>query len=156
MPPNPVSAKFIKQQIDLVRDWIGRNIDVYTPTHSACTLCTPSGYYDSLNDTTFYSTCPVCQGHYWLDTTTKTTVLARVHWTGDEAITATPGGKYYVGDAWVVVDPSYRHLMEAAQSEAGKVTVDGNEMQIVKINPWGVPEQNRLRVVLKNMGERPS
>lgn len=156
MPPNPIPAKFIKQQIDLVRGWIGRNIDVFTPIRSACTLCTPSGFYDPLNDTTFYNACPVCQGNYYLNTSKKTTVLARVHWTGNEAITATPGGKYFVGNAWAIVDPSYRALMESAQSEGGRVVVDGNDMQITKINPWGVPEQNRLRIILVNMGERPA
>jgi hypothetical protein len=82
-------------------------------------------------------------------------VLARVHWTNDEAIDTTPGGKYFVGDATATFDPSYRELAENTQVEEGKVVVDGHDMQIIKIIPLGAPEPNRYRVVLKNKGERP-
>lgn len=154
MARTPISASFIKRQIDSVRGFIGRDVDIYTPIRTNCPRCTASGYYDSLNDTTFDTICPICLGDFYVNSETRTTVLARVHWTGDEIVTATPGGKYFIGDGWIIVDPSYLSLMQQAQTEGGRVVVDGQEMQITKLNPWGVPEVNRLRVVLKSTGDR--
>lgn len=151
-----VQKAFIKSVIDRAREEIGRDVTVYSPTSSACPRCTASGYYDPIGDTTFYSVCPVCSGQYWLHTTTQTDVLARVHWVGNEAISATPGGKYFVGDAHITVDPSKYSIFRAAQNESGKVLVDGQDMQIMQIRPMGAPEINRYRIVLRGMGSRPT
>lgn len=149
-----VDKSYVKSQIDQARDVLGRIVDVHTPRRDACSICLPSGYYDSRTDTSFYTQCPVCKGTYYLNTTDVTGVLARVHWVQDEAITATPGGKYYLGDAQITVDIKYRTLFEAAQPN-GKVVVDGHDMGIVKISPMGAPEINRYRIILKGTGDRP-
>lgn len=151
-----VNREWIKRQIDSARVSIGRNVSFYTTERTACTLCTPSGYYNSHTDSTLYFNCPVCSGAYWLLAETEHIILARVHWTNDEALDTTPGGKYFVGDATVTVDPAYRTIAEAAQNEDGKVVVDGHDMQIIKIIPLGAPDPNRYRVVLKGQGERPA
>ena len=151
-----INREWVKRQIDSTRESIGRNVSFFTATRTACTLCAPSGYYNSAMDSTIYFNCPVCSGTYWLNSLAETVVLARVHWTNDEAIDTTPGGKFFIGDATVTVDPSYRVLAEDTQNESGKVVVDGHDMQIIKIIPLGAPEPNRYRVVLKNQGERPS
>lgn len=151
----PISPDWIKSRIDSVREEIGRNVTFSTSSLLPCTLCAASGYYDSVNDTTFYFTCPVCDGNYYMPTQTETTILARIHWTSDEHITATPGGKYYAGDAYIHVDPENLALAESAQSERGKVIVDGHNMQIDKIIPQGAPTINRYRLILKNTGARP-
>lgn len=151
-----VNAKFIKTQIDAVRVAIGRDITVYTQKITNCTICVASGYYNPLNDNSWYFLCPQCAGNFYLPTVDATTVLARVHWTDREGITASPGGKYYIGDAYAHVDPQYLTLMENAQKDSGKVVVDGQDMQILKINPQGAPTINRLKIILKGMGDRPS
>lgn len=151
-----VNREWIKRQIDSARVSIGRNVSFYTTSRTGCTLCLASGYYNETLDSTFYTGCPICSGNFYIDAVTEHVILARVHWTNDEAATATPGGKYYIGDATVVIDPSYLDVAEAAQNETGKVVVDGHDMQITKIIPQGAPEPNRYRVVLKNQGERPS
>lgn len=151
-----VNRQWIKRQIDSARESIGRNISFFTVTKTGCTLCTPSGYYDPALDSTIYFNCPVCSGTYWLLTETETPVLARVRWTNDEAISTTPGGKYFIGDATATFDPMYKDLAEQTQTEEGKVVVDGHDMQIIRIIPMGAPEPNRYRVVLKNQGERPT
>lgn len=150
-----IDPEAIKAQIDAVRGQIGRNITFYVSSKAACTLCTPSGYYDSVSDSTTYFTCPVCHGLYYLPTYTATEVLARVHWVSDEQVTATPGGKYFAGDCQAVIDPAYRTLAEAAQSEQGKVVVDGHDMSISKIIPVGAPSINRYRLILTNTGKQP-
>lgn len=150
-----INKGFIKETIDSAREQIGRNISVFTPDRQPCTICLPSGYYDSLSDDSTYIKCPVCRGAYWLNVTTEHIILARVHWTTNEAVNMTPGGKFFVGDAYAVVDPQYHSVIQAAQSERGKVIVDGQEMQIMRINPEGAPEVNRYKVILRSKGGRP-
>lgn len=151
-----VNREWIKKQIDSTRESIGRNVMFYTTVSTACPLCTASGFYNETLDSTFYYNCPVCAGSYYLTTVSGHEILARVHWTNDEAVTASPGGKYFLGDATATIDPSYRGVAEATQEETGKVVIDNHDMQIIKIIPMGAPEPNRYRVVLKNTGERPS
>jgi hypothetical protein len=130
-------------------------ITFHKPIMAACSLCTASGYYDSLNDTTIYFTCPICSGQYYLATTEDTEVEARIHWSVDEQVTATPGGRYYIEDAYAHVEPQYLPLIEATQNEQGTVTVDGRTMKITKVIPQGAPTINRYRLILKGTGGRP-
>lgn len=151
-----VNKGYVKAAIDSVRGAIGRTITVYTPKQSACLECVASGYYDVLSDTSWNITCPQCNGAYWISSTDATEIPARVHWVTNEGIQATPGGKYFVGDAWATIDPCYIELARAAQNEAGRVDIDGQKMQIDKILPMGAPEINRVRLILKGMGGRPN
>jgi hypothetical protein len=87
--------------------------------------------------------------------TVSTEVLARVHWTNDEQITATPGGKHYLGQCYIHIVPEYLALAESAQVDKGTVVVDGHTMSISKILPMGAPEINRYRLILIGDGNRP-
>lgn len=150
-----IKASSIKHDIDTLRLGIGRTVQFYTTNSVACPLCTASGYYDTVSDNSYFTTCPICSGAFYTDSATVTDVVARVRWTNDEAITATPAGKYYAGDASIHIDPSYLVLAESAQSETGKVVVDGHDMQIKKIIQLGTIHVNRLRLILINSGDRP-
>lgn len=145
----------MKQQIDSARESIGRNVTFYTVDKSACPLCLSGNLYDPITDNSFNVFCSVCKGSYWVNVAVGTEVLARVHWISDEGVTATPGGKYYLGDATVTVEKSYLDLAERCQDDGGKVLVDGHSMQISKIIPFGAFDITRYRVILKNMGDRP-
>lgn len=151
-----ISGDSIRQDIDNLRADIGRDIYFYVSTQTDCSLCTASGYYDALSDSSYYITCPICSGSYYTNSATITTVNARIRWTNDEAITATPAGKYYAGDATAHIEPEYLSLAEAAQAESGKVVVDGHNMRINKIIPLGTITTNRIRLILVNSGERPT
>lgn len=150
-----VNAAYIKSKIDFVRSQIGRDVIFYLPNRVACDLC-QNGYYDPHTDTSSNFQCPLCKGAYWVNSTTQVTVLARIHWSNDEAITATPGGKYYIGDCTLGINTCDIDTAEAAQAEGGAVLVDGHKMSITKILPVGAPTINRYRVVCTNMGERPT
>lgn len=150
-----IDPDFLKSEIDSMRETIGRNVTVYVRGTDPCPLCTASGYFDTISNTSVFLTCPVCSGAFWLNTENATEILARVHWVGNEAITATPGGKYFLGDAHITVDPSYRTLLESAQNNYGRVVVDDQDMEIIRINPMGAPEINRVRAILKGSGRRP-
>lgn len=150
-----VSSAYVKAQIDAVRRAIGRNVTVYYSAEQACSICVASGYLDPISNTSWYTTCPECHGSYWLDATTEEEILARIHWVSNEGITATPGGKYFMGDAQITVDPCYHESLQRAQSERGGVIVDGQDFQVLRINPMGAPTVNRVRGVLRVKGERP-
>jgi len=150
-----VDKEFIKAQIDGVRERIGRDVTIYYPSEEACTICVASGWLDTVSNTSWFTNCPECGGKYWRLYTKSEDVLARVHWAGNEGITATPGGKYFLGDAHITVDPEFWELLEKAQSEQGKVVVDGQDFSILRINPLGAPEVNRVRAILKGVGSRP-
>lgn len=146
----------MKKQIDSARESIGRNVIFYTTVSGACTICVASGYLDSINNISTYYNCPECSGSYWKNSKVGTEVLARVHWVTDEAVTATPGGKYYLGDATVTIEKSHLELAMACQSETGTVEVDGREMTITRIQPIGAFDISRYRVILTGTGSRPN
>lgn len=150
-----VDKSYVKSQIDQAREQLGRTVAVHTPRRDGCSICVASGYYDAAHDNSYFVKCPQCKGTYWLNTTDVTEVLARVHWVQDEAITATPGGKYFLGDAQLTVDIKYRNIFEAAQVDSGKIVVDSHDMQVLRISPMGAPEINRYRIILRGMGDRP-
>lgn len=152
-----VNKEFIKAQIDGVRARIGRDVRVYYASTDPCTICVASGYLDPISNTSWYTTCPECQGAYWHPTTHYEDILARVHWVSNEGITVTPGGKYYLGDAHITVDPIHHEVLQLSQNSGndGKVVVDGQDFTIWRINPMGAPEINRIRAVLKGAGYRP-
>lgn len=149
-----VDIDTIREKIDAAREQIGKSITVYTPSVTACVRCTASGFYDSISSKSVFFTCPECQGAYWIKGYTETAITARVHWTSNEGITATPGGKYFTGDAYAHVEPEYQSLFQEAQ-EGGKVRVDGTDMSVLRINPQGTPETNRLKIILRGVGSRP-
>jgi hypothetical protein len=150
-----VNADYIRDKIDLVRYQIGRTITFNVPNLTLCTLCVASGYYDATSNSTTYFTCPVCAGQFYMPDVTSTEVLARIHWTNDEQVTATPGGKHYLGQCYVHIEPEYLALAESTQVEAGTVLVDGHTMSISKILPFGAPTLNRYRLILIGDGNRP-
>jgi hypothetical protein len=146
----------MKRQIDAARDSIGRDIIFYTASLTACPTCVTGSFYDPVNDVSYFVTCPQCSGAYWLQTAVPHTILARVHWVNDEAITATPGGRYFVGEATATIDESNLSIAQQCETESGKVVVDDHDMQIIRIIPVGAFDITRYRVVLRNMGDRPS
>ena len=149
-----IDGEWIKAQIDSVRRGIGRTITFYSVTRAPCSLCTASGYYDVTNDTTFFFNCPICTGQYWINTPVGTDILARIVWTSDQAVTATPGGRYYIGDATATIENKYLPIADAAFKDTGKVVVDGRDMQIIKIIPEGAVTINRFKVILKGYGDK--
>jgi hypothetical protein len=154
MPFPNVDVGHIRQQIDNAREQIGRNVSLFTAARSACEQCTVSGFYDTISDHSTFFTCPECKGSFWKDGYTETVIKARVHWTSNEGINATPAGKYFAGDAYFHVEPEQHSLLQEVQN-TGKVVVDGQTMKIIKINPQGAPVINRYRAILRGTGDQP-
>lgn len=144
----------IKHEIDSFRGDIGRDILVYTPTQHACSICTSGGYFDTFTNKSVFIKCPECRGEFWRDDFDENTILARVHWTTNEAMNMTPGGRYFTGDAYAVIDPEFHTIVQGAQAD-GYLMIDGQRMNISKISPEGAQSINRYKLILKGAGNRP-
>jgi len=140
---------------DTILPGIQRIIYLYTTSKSACPTCLAATDYDSVNDCSFNPKCAICKGAYWVLTEVANAVPARIRWTNDQNITATPGGKYYVGDATAKIGLKYYDLAMSCQTFTGHVLVDGHDMTISKIVPVGTPIITQYHLVLKNMGNSP-
>lgn len=139
-----IDPEYIKSKIDEVRGEIGRYVTFYTPVTGSNSDFVASGIYNPLTYTGY------------LVTLEETEVLARIHWAGDERITATPGGKYYVGECTLGIDPAYHDLAQRCMNASeGKVKVDEKFLTIFSIDPVGAPTVNRLKVVCKSIGSKP-
>ena len=132
-------------------DALARDIYIYTTTKVACSLCTTSGSYDSIKDASYKVTCAECRGKFWVPTNVANVVPARVHWTNDEMVQATPGGKYYVGDATAKIGSEYHDLATECLTKEGRVVIDGQDMSITKIVPLGAFEAHQYRLILKTV-----
>lgn len=152
----PLSADYIKQRIDEVRDLIGREVTFFTLKSNLCGDCVASGFYDPATETSWNYICPVCKGTGWTESVDSTQVLARVHWSGDERMSMSPGGKYYYGDCQLTIDPEFHSLAQEAMKDSGAIMVDSRMVNIVAINPMGAPTINRIRLICKADGLKPT
>lgn len=151
----PLSGDYIKARIDDARALIGRDVTFYTLKSDKCEDCVASGFYDPATDTSWNFVCPVCKGTGWSDSVDATSVLARVHWSGDERMAMSPGGKYYYGDCQLTIDPEYHGLAQQAMKDSGAILVDGRKVNVIAINSMGAPTVNRIRLICKATGLQP-
>jgi hypothetical protein len=145
---------WIKQVETVKLGEISRDITLYTNSKAACPVCSEANDYDATADASYNIVCAVCKGAYWVITQVANLVPARVHWTNDEFVTATPGGKYYVGEVHAKIDAAYLSLAQACQSFDSRVTVDGQEMTISRIVPLGTIEILQYQLILKGAGSK--
>lgn len=132
-----------KTTIDSIRTAIGRDITIYTTVSGvACSTC-------SLDPTTGLSTdpfCPECDGNYWISTVSGITVTAHVRWASSEQPLWTPGGIINEGDCKVTITYSDANLEYVQNSKY--FVVDEKQMYMKNYTPKGVPDLNRISVIL--------
>lgn len=132
-----------KNIIDSIRNAIGRDIiGMITVTGISCSYCI-------LNPVTNLSTDPFCSGcggTYWLTTHSGWTVNAHVRWAGAEQPLWQPGGKIIEGDCHITIAFSDENL--SLLEKVDYFVVDEKEMYMKKYVLKGVPEINRIKVVL--------
>lgn len=150
-----VDSALIRETISQFRQQIGRMVTFAVPDKTQCPVCISGGFIDTNTGNSWNFNCPTCKGSGWVNTMKETQVLARIHWTHDEALSITPGGKYFVGDCRFHIDPDDYPTATAAHTEDGRVYVDGHEMTITKILPEGTPTINRVMVICANAGSKP-
>jgi len=130
--------------IDSIRDAIGRNITILISVSGvACTVC-------SLNPVSNLSTnpfCPVCNGDYWINTTSGYIVKAHVTIGKIDLPWRVAGGYLEKGEA--VVQIKYTPDTLYAVKHAMHYIVDGKVYLENDISYRGVPDINRMVITLK-------
>lgn len=134
-----------KQIIDAIREAIGRPIIAEVVTISGCGVCS----LDPVTNTSTNSFCPVCSGTYWIETVSGAPILAHVNQKPLDDLQWVTGGKYFEGDATAQVEYSQINLDLIERSRY--FIVDGKRFEKDKIELRGVPNINRIILILKEM-----
>lgn len=132
-----------KDKIDDIRDAIGRTI-IFNQlvTQSGCSVCS----LDPVTNTSTDSFCPTCGGDYWIPVTTGASVTAHVRWNSLDDAIRFPGGDIFEGECKAQIEYTAANVTIVDNSET--VQVDGKLMSIDKRIYKGVPELNRIVLIL--------
>jgi len=134
-----------KDTIDDIRDAIGRTI-IFNQWLSDVP-CTVSGCsLDPVTNVSTNSFCPVCGGLYWQTAVTGASVTAHVRWKSMDKQTRYSAGDVFEGECRVQLEyiPANITIINASET----VQVDGKLMSIDKRIYKGVPELNRIVLIL--------
>jgi len=134
-----------KDKIDDIRDAIGRTITFNS--YAGQTGCTASGC--SLDPVTGVSTnsfCPTCGGNYWTDVISGHEITAHVRWNSMDKGVGYSAGEVFEGECRAQIEYTAANVNIVNTSET--VQVDGKLMSIDRRTYKGVPELNRIVLIL--------
>jgi hypothetical protein len=141
---NIIFPEDTKETIDEIRDTIGRQITIHTlVTGIACPRCS----LDPVTGLSASGLCPVCDGYYWMQTTSGVDIQAHVVWSKTEEKNWQSGGIIDDGDCYVTITYSGIYLDYVRNSEY--FIVDSRDLYMQSWHLKGVPEPNRIKVILK-------
>jgi len=130
--------------INAIREAIGRDITiVYSAGVTECPVCS----LDPVNNTSTDPFCPVCSGNYWIPIESGLVKKAHVFWKSGQEVDWLPAGT--VLDADVTAQIEYSGNMEEILDSTKYILVDGNKFELKKTIYRGVPEINRVILVLQ-------
>lgn len=133
-----------RQYVEAIINQIARDVTFYiVDTLSGCSLCS----LDPISNTSTDSFCPLCSGEYWIPTYSGATMSGYVKWGQSEHKDWETGGKIDNGDCIITVLHTAERESIIYSSEY--VIVDDREMNFKDIILRGVPQINRILVVLK-------
>ncbi len=96
------STKAIK---DSIRDAIGQDATfVFEGDVIECSLCSASGLYDPINETSLDSWCPTCSGAYFLPTDVEVDIKSHVRWNYGDQKDMDSAGYIPLGDCSITID----------------------------------------------------
>ena len=134
-----------KETIDDIRDAIGRTITFnILVSQSGCPVVGCN--LDPVTNTSTNSFCPTCGSKYWIDTITGSEVTAHVRWKSMDKDTRYPGGSLFEGECRAQIEYSAANITIINNTKT--VEVDGKLMSIEKPIYKGVPELNRIVLIL--------
>ena len=129
--------------IDAIRNEIGREVLFEYTTYSGCSICT----LDPVTNTSTDSFCISCSGLYWIPIITQIPVSGVVIWGTADNLNYQVGGKLFEGDCTVQIKlTNYnKNLLE----NTNYFIVDGKRMYKDKVIYRGVPQLNRIIIVMR-------
>jgi hypothetical protein len=128
--------------IDDIRNLIGRCVYFYVPTTSGCGTCS----LDPISNTSVDSYCPVCSGLYYITTYSGYGVQGHITWGNVDNVQWPPGGQYFEGDCRLQIKHTVDNL--ALVNDADYIVVDSKRMVVDKLAFRGVPDLNRIVIIL--------
>jgi hypothetical protein len=133
-----------KEIKDEIRNAIGVPVDfILQGQPFACSGCAVSGLYDSINETSLNSFCPICSGKYWITEDDTLTITAHVRWKSGDQPDRTIGGETMDGDCWITV--SSTDLTNDQVSAIKEIQVDKKQLEVYQTVYRGVPTRDRIR-----------
>ena len=139
--PFPTTTREI---IEDIIDEDGRAVSFYVVgSRTGCSVCS----LDPITDTSTDSYCETCGGGYWINTYSGWETTAHVTWGKSESRAWETGGMIDNGDCSVKFMHTASGEMIVYSSEYA--IVDEREMDVEKVILRGVPEINRIIVLLK-------
>lgn len=137
-----------KSIIDDIRGTIGRNITINVSVEGdPCPACE----LNPVTNTSVDSFCTTCSGLYWINTTSGYTISGHVRWLSAGEPMYTPGGIIDVGDCIVTVEYTETNLTNVENSD--HFIVDDKDLYLEEYVLRGVPDINRIRIILKEDSE---
>jgi len=132
-----------KDKIDDIRDAIGRTI-IFNRlvSQSGCSTCS----LDPVTNTSTDSFCLTCGGDYWITVVTGASVTAHVRWRSMDDAIRYAGGDIFEGECRAQLEYTTDNITIVNESET--VQVDGKLMSIDRRIYKGVPELNRIVLIL--------
>lgn len=128
--------------IDDIRTLIGRCVYFYVPTTSGCGTCS----LDPIANTSTDSYCPTCSGLYYITTYSGYGVQGHVTWGNMDELQWPVGGQTFKGDCRLQVKYTDENLNLVNNSDY--VVIDSKKMSIDRYAFRGVPELNRIVIIL--------
>lgn len=139
--PQPLVSKDIINQII---NQVGRDVFFYYPTSlSGCSVCS----LDPISNTSTDSFCVTCSGRYWIPTYSGAKFTAKVTWGMSENNNWQTGG--IIDDGSCTVQILHSGYIEDVIFSSEYAIVDDRQLFVKNIILRGVPEVNRILVVLK-------
>lgn len=129
--------------IDAIRGAIGRDITLFVPVVSGCTVCS----LDPINNTSTDAFCPICSGQYWITTYSGYTVSGHVTWGPEGIVKWVPGGQYFDGDCLVQI--KYTDEAVTVVDHCHHLIVDNKKLTIKSKVYRGVQNLNRILLNLQ-------
>jgi hypothetical protein len=133
---------------DEIREKIQRAITINVKVEGTpCPVCE----LDPITNTSSDSFCTTCSGVYWLNTTSGYSTYGHVRWMGADRPLYTEGGVIDDGDCIVTIKYTSTVLTYVQNSES--FIIDGRDLYLEKYILRGVPNVDRIRIILKEDNE---
>lgn len=142
------STKTIKDEI---RDAIGITATfIFEGVQTECSICSASGYLDSINKKSLWAFCPICSGEYYFLSSVSSGIVAHVRWGfGDESDHGI-GGDILAGQCTITIASDA--ISPSSISKIKEIQVDGKRVEPFRHTYRGVPTRDRIRFQTKEFG----
>lgn len=130
--------------IDNIRSTIGRQVTIYRLVSGiACSGCG----LDPVTNLSLDSFCSICDGNYWINTTSGIAVTGRILHGGLDRPIWEPGGLIVAGETQLRI--KYTPVNKDAVDNMQYCVIDSKKFILKEFEYRGVPDVNRIVITLE-------